>query len=156
VSQGGGEPDKFASMGLFDFFKKKSSFIEEGNEELRMITAQESIEKIIWFANDFFTKNATMNQVITESQYVYLHNDITEVALEQALIASPQVTDAWLKWSEFKPVSDTWRFYENEDGSFQVWHSSYKRDDDILNTVNKFEACAAFIKREMETFRSLD
>jgi hypothetical protein len=138
-------------MGLFDFFKKRSSVIEEVNEEPKMITTQESIERIILFANDFFKKNATMSQVIAESQYVYLHNDITEAALKEALIAKPQLIDPWLKWSEFWPVSDTWRFYQKEDGSFEVWHSSHKRDDETLTTTNKFEACAAFIKRTMET-----
>jgi hypothetical protein len=140
-------------MGLFNFFKRKSSVSEDVKEEPKIITKQEAIEKIIWFASDFFKKNATINQAITESQYTYLHNVINEPALEEALKATPQLIDAWLKWSEFKPVSDTWRFYQNEDGSFQVWHSSYKKDDETLNTVNKFEACATFIKREMEAFK---
>jgi hypothetical protein len=82
-----------------------------------------------------------------------LHNLINETEIENELKTSPHLIDQWLRWSDFKPSPSTWRFYQSDDGSYQVWHSSEQRDSEGVTTTDKFKACAAFIKRELEAFK---
>jgi hypothetical protein len=115
---------------------------------------RDAIGKVIQIAEDYFTKgNLTVQHLINESGYASLYKDINETAIEEELKASPHLIDWWLEWSDSKPSPSTWRFYQNDDGCYQVWHSSEQRDSEGLTTKNKFKACAAFIKRELENFK---
>lgn len=113
---------------------------------------EKSIEKIIRIPHDYRKGNASPIALVRESGYVELYNKINEAEIEEILKLHPQVIDEWLLWSENKRSNPTWHFDKFEDGTYAVAYSTEGKEAEI-NTKDEFKACAAFIKREIESTR---
>lgn len=87
------------------------------------------------------------------SGYFEHHDGVGEQAISQRLRALPDLVDEWLAYSEDKRVGTGW-FFRSTSGRYEVGyyggasgeHSSSVHED-------RFDACAMFIKREMEAIR---
>ncbi len=120
------------------------------------VNFNDTVKKVIQIADEYFTKgDVSPINLVRESGYISFREQINEEQLKEALKNSPHLIEQWLSWSDSKPVPDTWRFYQKDDGSYQVWHSSEKKDSEGFITSDKFQACAGFIKRELENFTLL-
>jgi len=112
------------------------------------------IEKIIQIAHLYNKKgNVTINALIKESGYPSMSDQITETEIEAFLRRSPNLINEWLIWSEFKPAYPTWRFWKEDDGNYFVEYPTTGKELGNIVTTDKFKACAAFIKRELENFK---
>ena len=70
--------------------------------------------------------------------------------LERELRRHPETVDGWLRWSADKRWSPAW-YFSAEDGHWVVGCFSLKESECRSNVFNdRFEACAAFIIRELE------
>ena len=115
---------------------------------------EEIIEKVIRFPYDYRTLgNVSPINLIKKSGYVELYQQINEEEIETVLKLNPHLINEWLLWSENKRSNPTWHFDKFEDGSYSVAYSTEGIESEI-NTFDKFKACAAFIKREMENYKS--
>jgi hypothetical protein len=113
-----------------------------------------SIEKIIRIPLDFETKgNVSRVTLVRESGYVELYNKIGEAEIEEVLRQYPDFVDEWLLWSENTRSTPAWHFIKFEDGSYLVTYSNEGKRFDEITTNDKFEACAIYIKRQIETTR---
>ena len=113
------------------------------------------IERIIDIPRDFRRrKNISPINLTKESGYLEHHEKISESEIIEILKGNPQSIAEWVLWSENKRSTSTWLFTrDEEDGWCFVGHSPESKEFEEINTKDEFFACAAFIKREVESIR---
>ncbi len=115
-----------------------------------------AIERIVHIPTDFHqVKTKSVLTLLRESGYFELHDKIHESDIYELLKTHPQLINEWLGWSDDKCSTPTWFFTRGEDGKCLVRHSPDGNDFEEIKTTDAFEACAAFIKREIESTRIL-
>ena len=92
-------------------------------------------------------------ELYEEVGYSEFSRDVSESLLEAVLRNDPSLVDDWKSFSEDKRWSPAWYFTTEEEISV-VGH--YPPDPNInkMTFRDPFQACAYFIKMEMEAFRA--
>lgn len=115
------------------------------------------IKKIILLPVDF---NATGNNksicsLLRDTEYYETYNTVTENAIELELTNQTQYIAPWLIWSENKRSNNGWYFLKKKNNKFVV---GYLRPDGKVEMNiefdNSIEACAHYIKKEIESIRN--
>ena len=102
----------------------------------------------------FYTeRNVSIYALLKETGYFELHNEISESNIYEVLIQHPECINQWLSWSEDKRSSSGWYFKQDEDGKYIVGFFPTSKDFNVNIYSDKTEACAVFIKREIEDIR---
>lgn len=91
--------------------------------------------------------------LLKEMGYFEIYDQINEADILDRLIKNPEYINQWLNWSEDKRSSSGWYFKKNENDNYIVGYFSIKEDHKIMEYSNIKEACASFIKREIEEIR---
>jgi len=91
--------------------------------------------------------------LIEESGYFNAHDQITYDDIRAAIVEYPESVNAWLQYSEDKRSSDGW-YFKPADQGYEVGFFGQKMIDRKHQIYsNRLEACAVFIKNEIEAIR---
>ncbi|SFP66530.1 hypothetical protein [Parafilimonas terrae] len=112
------------------------------------------IEAIILMPKRFKDGVLSMFSLLKESGYFKYYKEITENDISEILTNHSENVDCWLAWSQDKRTGPGWYFEKKQNGeSYTVAHYPPKTNFDTIISLNAIEACAAFIKREIEDIR---
>jgi hypothetical protein len=95
----------------------------------------------------------SMHALLMESGYVEAHQLVTEPAIYDALQMIPDCVEDWLSWSDDKRTSAGWFFRQTGIGTYEV-ACTPPREGLTTDFSDALVACAAFIKREIESVRT--
>lgn len=98
--------------------------------------------------------NVSMYNLLKETDYFKAHDQITEASIHEELSKHPECIDEWMRYSEDKRTSSGWYFKQEDEGTYIVGYFADEKGKSIkLKFTDRIEACAAFIKRELESIR---
>jgi hypothetical protein len=112
------------------------------------------IKDIIFLPKRFSEGNTSIYALLKESGYFELHNAISEADIFENLTHHLECIDGWLSLSEDKRSSSGWYFKQDDNGKYIVGYFPLKENLVIAEYLDEVEACAAFIKREIEDIRT--
>jgi hypothetical protein len=97
--------------------------------------------------------NVSMYSLLSDSGYFEAHSQISESTIREALQAHPETVDEWMRFSEDKRSNVGWYFRPSHRG-YEVGY--FSRSQSGIKSAEYFdqtEACAVFIKNEIEEIR---
>ncbi len=100
----------------------------------------------------YFEKTDSFLTLLVQTGYFQISNSISEKDIFNTLSLFPEYIDDWVLWSENKRVDEGWCFVKKGN----EYNVCYAKDDiKIENLIfqNKIEACANFIKKEIDSMR---
>ena len=93
-------------------------------------------------------------ELLKETKYFEYFDNIFEDSIANVLLNNPAYIEKWLEWSEDKRSSDGWYFVINNNEKFEVGRINEDgKKGQYLEFSDKRNACAAFIKREIDELR---
>ncbi|MEW6233736.1 MAG: hypothetical protein AB1566_15690 [Chloroflexota bacterium] len=100
------------------------------------------------------TGQESIYDLLKQSGYFEQHDQVDESGLREALSRHPEYIDEWISYSEDKRTDSGWYIKQEGNcvtvGYFQRGHTK-NRDASYADLT---DACAAFIRRELEDIRS--
>jgi hypothetical protein len=118
------------------------------------MSEQDIIKEIIFIPKDFYEKrNISIFSLLKNTGYFDLFDKINIDQILQVVIQNPECIDYWLMWSENKRVDSGWYFAKNADDHYVVDFFPPKRNSKKVYADMR-EACAVFIKLEIEDIRN--
>ncbi len=113
------------------------------------------ISAIISFPVKFLSLgNISIRSFLKDVGYFEDYDQVHEDNIAKALVQSPEYIDAWIGWSEDKRVTAGWCIQKKENGYYLVRYYPPNKDYIQMSYSNITNACAAFIKREVEDVRN--
>jgi hypothetical protein len=109
--------------------------------------------RIIGLPNRFKTANASIYALLKYSGYFEMHDRITTESIREALSEHPDYIDDWIQYSEDKRCGSGWFILPNGTGHQVGFYSSKAGITQTTNYSDRLEACATFIKNEIEAVR---
>ena len=98
--------------------------------------------------------NKSIYSLLKESGYFEAHDQIPESAIRDTLIDFPESIREWARFSEDKRVSSGWFWRRSTNGRYEIGYQSISKDPtQLIERFNEVDACAAFIKREVDEIR---
>jgi hypothetical protein len=113
------------------------------------------ISDIIHLPEKFYAGNASIYSLLKETGYFESHLQVNEAILLDELNKLPELVNQWLNWSDDKRSSSGWYFQKNATKGYVVGYHPSIHNPIQLKFIDSKEACAAFIKREIESIRML-
>jgi len=114
------------------------------------------VNKIITIPNDYHELNKSKYQLVVDSGYIDIYEQITNKIIAYALMQQPHRTKEWVQFSEDQRVSEGWFLREDNNvwniGEFST-KDGYK--ESLTPYANLISACADFIKLQVEYTRQL-
>jgi hypothetical protein len=110
------------------------------------------LQEIICLPRHYYTRNMSSFEILKQSGYFKFNNQISNLDILNAINRQPEVVTDWLTWSEDKRTGKGWVF-EKVGEKYSVYYYPYKKKQEALIFSNGNEACAAFIKNEIEDIR---
>jgi hypothetical protein len=101
----------------------------------------------------FARGNVSINVLLKETGYFEVHSQINEANISNELKKHPEYINHWLNWSNNKRTNSGWFFKQENNGKYVVGYSPEKPDLNHFEYSDLPEACAAFIKLEIEEIR---
>jgi hypothetical protein len=98
-------------------------------------------------------RDVSIYSLLKESGYFELHNQISEANILDALTKHPKCVGKWLTWSADKRNSSGWYFKQDGNGKYIVGFFPSNENLKMTEYLDVKEACAAFVKREIENIR---
>ena len=114
---------------------------------------KKTIERVVHIAYDIHKVDKSELTLLKESGYFEVYDKISENAIMEVLKIHPHLITNWLQLSEDSRSSQRWAISRGEDGKCFVGHWPGGKDFEEINTSDEFYACAAFIKRHIESIR---
>jgi hypothetical protein len=93
----------------------------------------------------------SISSLLTESGYCDYHDRISELLIASALSHKPELINEWLAYSEDKRASSGWYIKQDKSDAFIV--GDLTAGGRVIEYHDKINACAVFIKQEVETIR---
>jgi hypothetical protein len=113
------------------------------------------IKNIIFLPKRFSEGNTSIYSLLKESGYFEQHNQISETDIFEELLQHLECIEQWISLSDDKRCSSGWYFKQADNGRYIVGYFPPKGNLNTSEYNNKIEACAAFIKREIEYIRNI-
>ena len=110
------------------------------------------IKKIIFLPETFAIANVSVYSLLKESGYFEIYEQVSETDIFEMLVQYPECIKQWLSFSEDKRSSSGWYFKQGDNGEYIV---GIQGNVKTINYLDEVEACAAFIKREIEDIRKI-
>jgi hypothetical protein len=98
-------------------------------------------------------ENISIYSLLKETGYFEKHNQINETDILGELNKNPECINHWLNWSDDKRTPSGWYFKQNEKGKYVVGYFPASEQSKQMEYSDSKEACAAFIKKEIEEIR---
>jgi len=112
------------------------------------------IKNIILIPKHFSEGNISVYSLLKESGYFELYNQINESDIFEILSKNLDCIDQWLIFSADKRTGYGWYFVQSEDGKYIVGYLSLEGNKKETEYLDKFKACSAFVKQEIEEIRN--
>jgi|SRR4051794_21021268 hypothetical protein len=114
------------------------------------------VNNIIAIPDNYHKLNKSWYHLVIDSGYLDCYNQITEQVILDALEKQPERVNEWVQWSEDQRVSEGW--FLRLDGN--IWNiGAFSTKEGYKETLTPYpdlkQACAAFIKLEVEYTREL-
>ncbi len=113
------------------------------------------IERLVFIASDFYRVDKSEVALLNEAGYFEFHDQINENEIAEILKMHPHLIAEWLRFSEDSRSSFRWGFGKGNNGDYCVGHWPPGKEFEEIITPDGFYACAAFIKRHVESIRIL-
>ncbi len=102
----------------------------------------------------FNASKMSMYELLRQTHYFELYDEVSEAGIRETLARHPECVDEWISYSEDKRTSSGWYIKQENGTSYKVGCLSPKGDKNIETSyVDRTDACAAFIKHELEDIR---
>ena len=111
-------------------------------------------EKVVRVANDFYHQETSIYTLLQESGYFESYDHIGGSEIIVALKNHPDLINDWLRYSEDQRSSPCWYFRKCDGENYSVGHYPETPEFGEIDFKNKFEACAAFVRKFIESVRS--
>jgi hypothetical protein len=96
----------------------------------------------------------SMFSLLEATGYFRLHDQISEADIQAALVRCPECVQEWMQYSEDKRTSSGWYLIQNEEGCYETGHVADAGNyTNRVQYENMIDACASFIKHEIESIR---
>jgi hypothetical protein len=120
-----------------------------------MPSIEDIIKRIINLPNEFHNSgNISMYALLKRTGYFELYTQIDETNILKELIINPGYFEQWLLLSAYKITTLGWYFVE-ENNLYVVGYYPKEQNPTLLKYSYANTACAAFIKREIESIRTI-
>ena len=122
-----------------------------------MDTLNDIATQIVTIPRKFHMMDMSTFALLKETGYFELHDQVSESDLRSALLRDPACVQEWIQYSEDKRCPSGWYFVLNDEGLYETGYFDIKSVPNDANRVqyeNAIDACAAFIKHEIESIRS--
>ena len=98
--------------------------------------------------------NVSIYSLLCDSGYFETHSQISERTIREALRAHPETVDEWMRFSEDKRTNAGWYFRPSQKGYEVGYFSRSQGSVKSAEYSDRTEACAVFIKNEIEDIRT--
>jgi len=115
------------------------------------------VTEIVTIPRRIHSEDKSPFALLKETGYFELHDQISVADVRNALASDPACVQEWMQYAEDKRTSSGWYFMLNDEGLYETGHFDIKSVPNNTNRVqyeNAVNACAAFIKHEIESMRS--
>jgi hypothetical protein len=110
---------------------------------------------VIYLAKNYSERNdVSIYSLLKEVGYFDIHDEVSEDLIRKALFLHPNCVNDWIRFSEDKRSSAGWYFRQNGIDYEVGYFSLNKNNVGPTKYSDSTEACAAFIKHEIESIRS--
>jgi hypothetical protein len=95
--------------------------------------------------------------LLEETGYFELHDEVSVSDIREAVTHNPECVGEWFQYVEDKRSSSGWYVGPNEEGLFEVGFYDSAAEPNRSSRMQygtTIDACAAFIKHEIESIRS--
>lgn len=114
----------------------------------------EIINNIIEIPKNFYNRgDISIYSLLEETGYFEIYNQINESNILEELIKHPEYIEYWLRWSENKRTDSGWYLIRNDKKKYIVGCLPEIEEYPQIEYSNPQEACAVFIKKEIERIR---
>ncbi|KYG82374.1 hypothetical protein [Roseivirga echinicomitans] len=116
---------------------------------------ENQILKIIHLSSDFRgpDNNQSIYNLLESTGYFSNFDQISIDAIQAGLTKHPKVIEEWLEWSESKRGNSGWYFKNDNEKSVVGYYTGSEDTSSSINYSDLHEACATFIKNEIEDVR---
>lgn len=114
--------------------------------------------EIVTIPRKFHTKDMSIFDLLKETGYFELHNEVSVRDIRDALARDPACVQEWMQYIDDQRCSSSWYFILNDENLYEVGFYDSNTDPARSNQVvydNATDACAAFIKHQIESIRTL-
>ena len=114
--------------------------------------------EIIAIPRKFHIRDISIFDLLEETGYLELHNEVSVSDIRNALERELACVQEWMQYSEDQRCSSAWYFTLNDEGLYETSYFDIKAVPNTTNRVqyeNAIDACAAFIKHQIESIRAL-
>jgi hypothetical protein len=96
----------------------------------------------------------SMFSLLQGTGYFGLHDQISEDDIREALLRCPECVQEWMQYAEDKRTSSGWYVTLNDEGCYETGYIVDARTrTNRVQYENAIDACAAFVKNEIESIR---
>jgi hypothetical protein len=114
----------------------------------------EVLKKIVFLPHTFNSlMNKSVYDLLKESGYFELYNDISEKAIRIHLEKYPECVNEWMSYSEDKRCSSGYYLQKNEKKYIVGYLDDKTKKQMKKEFTSETEACAVFIRKEIENIR---
>ena len=102
--------------------------------------------------------NVSIFSLLEGTGYFGLHNEVSVSDIRNALARDPACVQEWMRYIDDQRCSSSWYFVLNDEGLYEVGFYDSNTEPARSNQVvyeNAMDACAAFIKHQIESIRTL-
>jgi hypothetical protein len=112
--------------------------------------------EIVNLPHRFYTmRDVSVFSLLEATGYFRLHDRISEGDIRAALLRCPECVQEWIQYAEDKRTSSGWYVSLNDEGCYETGYiaDAWTRTNRVQYD-NAVDACAAFIKHEIEDIRA--
>lgn len=113
------------------------------------------ISKIVSLPEKFYINgNISIYSLLKETGYFEIYDQVNEVNILKELVRNPEYITHWMRWSADKRNSAGWYFKRSGQNTYIIGYYPAKENLKTIEYSDIKDACAAFIKREIEDIRN--
>jgi hypothetical protein len=114
--------------------------------------------EIVTIPRKFHTRDMSIFDLLKETGYLELHKEVSVSDIRNALALDPACVQEWMQYIDDQRCSSSWYFALNDEGLYEVGFYDSNTDparSDQVVYENAMDACAAFIKHQIESIRTI-
>src|SRR6516225_1638772 len=114
--------------------------------------------EIVTIPRRMHTEDKSPFALLKETGYFGLHDQVSASDIREALTRDPACVQEWMQYVDDLRCPSSWYFdVDDDDNQYEVGFFDIKADPNRSNRVqyeNATDACAAYIKHEIESIRT--
>lgn len=100
-------------------------------------------------------QNVSLCELLKKMGYFDSYNEVSEKDIKLFLGKKPECIQLWLQYSEDQRTDETWYFLKVTEVLYKVAYRDKTEEKFQHRFINPAEACAFFIKKEIEDIRRI-